>query len=263
MVLDAMGLIAGAALLVFVTIFMRKVLSAARLRRRGIEVVGQVVGIEPKRPGSVFVRTAFRTREGRRIEYVGPSGPVKIGQDRIVHYDPHDPARATAHTTGTRAAVVLGGALAVALAGIGMAVGGAYGLAGGDSQVALRWIGVSFAALATAALLLAADGSYRDARRSHHLTSANGKVVRDDIINGASYFVISFPTSGGRHSELIAQARTVPAEPGDTITVYYDPEYPEWTATVTTRSYSRPLATVAAAGAVLVAAVTVSALWIR
>jgi len=272
MVLYAAALIVAVLLLAADVMFSVRVLSKMAgdlaLARHGTEAAGHVVAIEPRPRTPPRVRIAFQTADGRRVEHTAGMLRAKIGQSQQVRYDPDDPARATTQTRARRRmAVVAAGALFVAAAAVAVISGCVYYFSGGrDSAILNLLVFFPLLLLLGGALALAAEGEYRKLSRWRRMVTTEGKVVGfDDENPDRPSLLISFTTAGGRPAKFFARAGMgiAPAGVGDAVTVYYDPEYPEQTATVQAKGFSLAVAVAATAGAVGALVLAVGGVWPR
>jgi Protein of unknown function (DUF3592) len=212
---------------------------AVRLAVRGTEVTGHVVHVRERRR-RVGVRVAYETPAGK-FETGGTSQRSQLGEPMTVRYDPVRPARATTWIWPARkAATGIPMMLAVAAASGGMILGSAFYFAGVHSSLQAPLVGGGF----TLGIALIAAGyardKYAELLRWRRMVQAPGRIKRfnERATNGV---LISFESADGRQ-EFWARTGSVVARVGDTVTVYYDPSKPAWSATVedfsTVRAYA-------------------------
>jgi hypothetical protein len=214
---------------------------AVPLALRGAAVTGHVTRVrERRRRGGVTV--AYETPAGI-FETGGTSRHSRVGEPMAVRYDPARPARATTVIHPIRGVAVWAPlALAVAAVSAGMIVGSVFYFAGIHSTLQAPLVGGGF----TLGLALAAAGfardKYAELLRWRRMVQVPGKIKRfkEDAPDGRGV-LISFESADGQE-EFWARTGSVVARVGDTVTVYYDPSKPGWSATVedssTVRSYA-------------------------
>ncbi|MFB9834614.1 DUF3592 domain-containing protein [Actinoallomurus acaciae] len=198
----------------------------------GQRAVGTVVGTERDDRTGPRLLVSYPAADGREVEFREPVKVMaKAGERLPVRY-----GRTGRATTG-RPSQVLGEIAAFGVVfgvfGLITGVGSVYALAGGDREVFYGLGGLgSFVVLAVVLLYVAGQSSSR-ARSWHRRVAADGVVTRVAAKERGSEYPhpwVAYDTQGGDRVEYWDLALTGYA-PGDQVTVYYDPDHPELTAT--------------------------------
>lgn len=212
-----------------------------------------------------------------------------MGDTLRIHYNPAKPESATtrsAQSVSTRILLPLGVAAAVGLAGV---VGSLYTASSGGFNGFFGGYAVTVLAAVALYCFLSTYWRHTDLSWWHERAVATGVVDKTEIVNqptrresyrsvsaattrrpsasagnqrapGGAYPTVTFTTGDGRKVKFKEQVSTV-TEPGSSVRVYYDPEFPEQTATIVSRGRAlRQVWTPAIVGIVMLAFAAVFAI---
>jgi Protein of unknown function (DUF3592) len=180
----------------------------------------------------------FRAADGREITFrERMSGHLHVGAVVTVHYDPDHPDRATRRPARGVAALVL---FLIILSAVGLCglAGTVYTAAAGGFGTFLNWYGIPLFLIFAGVFLAGAWRYLSEVSRWKQRAAAVGLVTRIDTTTASnelaargSYPWVSFVAADGRKLEFRESIGT-PAPVGSRVTVYYDPGFPEETATI-------------------------------
>ena len=234
------------------------------LVRHPRETTGHVVKIQPKRPTARLtrVRVAYETPAGT-LETGGTMLSPRIGAPMAVRYDPARPHRSTTMVKPMRLAFIqLPLILAIGALCVGVITASVWYFAGVHGNLQTPLFGGSIGLIIALGSGYYAYGRYAVLLRwRRHMRRAPGTVRRfeEHAPVGGPGIQISFEGLGGRQ-DFWAQAGSVLAGVGDTVTVYYDPARPAESATVQTISDVRARAIAATVCALIFLLLAVVAL---
>jgi hypothetical protein len=233
--LPALGsLIAGSAftMIAVALILYRWKLMLAPIR--GKEAIGQVVRFDPGKAANLHPCIAFTASNGQEIEYREPFKiPVKVGDSRTVRYYESNPYCATSYPPQKLMFQVCAFFVLFA-AGGGVTLAGAIRslLANGDRFDQLSGAGLCFVLGCISAYV--SITSFGKTQSWHRRIRTTGKVKRVQARPGGDKQYpnpwISYVTRDGRSVEYL-DTQVTGYGPGEEISVYYDPEYPEFSST--------------------------------
>jgi Protein of unknown function (DUF3592) len=209
------------------------VTGALALAARGVETVGQVTRVEPRRAGgSAHVLVGYDT-PGGRFQAEGTVGRALLGDRVPVRYDPDKPASATTLLRPWRRTFVgIPTVLVLMAMSIGMITGAAWYFRGTHTSLQLPLAGGSTLGVLAVVSCYGAAIQYAALWRWRRRIQVVGKALRyEEKSPVGPGILVSFESADGPE-EFWAQAGTVDIGSGDEVTVYYEPDRPATSATI-------------------------------
>jgi hypothetical protein len=211
----------------------------AALCLAGRASTGRVVGIDRNKAGRARLRLAFLTADGREVEFREPIAVrAKVGDQLRVRYRAGEPRIATSCRPRQLVGEVLAFGIVFVLGGAAAVTGALVSLARGSKDVVYGVSGSGFMAIVAATSWYLCAQSYATARSWRRRVVADGVVERVEPREGDGGYArpwIAYDTRDGRRVEYqdVALSGCVP---GEKVSVYYDPDHPEFTSTSVDRS---------------------------
>ena len=205
----------------------------------GRKATGQVVRIVRDDASKVRLRIKFPDVNGREIEYLEPvSIKARVGESLNVRYSARNPGYATVCLPRNLAAEILVFGVVFGIVGLAVFAGALVGLINADHRLFYGVSGTGFLALVGCVLVYVAVQSYGKARSSSRRAVADGAVKRvkaKSLDQEYPHPWITYKTLDGQDIEYL-DMELAGYGPGETVSVYYDPKYPEFTSTATDKS---------------------------
>jgi hypothetical protein len=209
----------------------------AALCLAGRTSTGRVVGIDRNRAGRARLRLVFSTADGRQVEFQEPVAvKAKVGDQLPVRYRAGNPEAATCCRLRHLVGELLVFGIVMVLGSVGAVIGAPATLVRGSEDVFFG--GTGLVAIVGATFCYLSAQSYATSRSWRHRLVADGVVKRVEPTEGDGGYArpwIAYDTRDGRRVEYqdVALSGCVP---GEKISVYYDPDHPEFTSTSVDRS---------------------------
>lgn len=227
------GLIAGC---------LASIIAVLVVRRRGPVVMaclcgrastGKVLRVERNEASKARLRISFPISDGREVDYLEPIEiKARVGESVRVCYRQTNPVVATSCRLRDLLAEMFVFGAGFGVAGVMLLAGSLYSLVKDDRRIFYGVTGAGFFGLIACIFLFVAGQSVARARASQRMVVAEGLVKRVKSKRGDEAYphpLISFTSTDGRDLEYWDPELSGRA-PGEKVRVYYDPDYPEFTA---------------------------------
>ena len=163
---------------------------------------------------------------------------ARVGETLDIRYSARNPELATVTRSSRLLSELLVFGLIFGVGGLVVVGGSLAGLINGDHRLFYGVAGTGFLALIGCMFAYIAVQSYGKVRSAHQRVVADGTVSRVEASGTGGKYPhpwISYKTLDRRDIEYQDTSLTG-YDQGEKVTVYYDPEYPEFTSTATDKS---------------------------
>jgi uncharacterized protein YjeT (DUF2065 family) len=199
--------------------------------------MGRIAGLDHSKPRAESVRllVSFSTPDGQRVEFREPIRLLgRVDEPVRVRYNPRNPESATICPPLRLVAETSLAAMICIVSGLSALAGSLLWLTNGDERLFYGLAGFGFFSAIGFIGLYVGVTAYGKARSWRRMVSAVGTVrrVQPRTFGDKNYPHpwISYTTDGGQKVEFWDTQLTGYA-PGKEVTIFYDPEYPEFTST--------------------------------